>query len=438
MRKTLSFLFILCLSFSGYALAQNTQAPSPLHQAKAHAATLLKQGHYQKAFAAYSQLLREDPSSDVVNLGYARAALRTKQPGQAVMAYERLLSKYPTQPILLRELSYALRLQNDTQRSTMELAKNPAAKGEDTAQRAQAKETAGTKITGKLRAGILYDSNVNGGPASNNISLGSWNVSLSDGQAQDSISGYAGGQIAVQHRLQKNEPWWLVGDAGFFARYNAHEKLYDMGLSSSEWGSVSAGIRHLTNNSLVDVRVRAQIFDYAFEQNIFAIGPEMQIAYALTPRVHLITRANIAQRTYSDSEGYNGWYLSAGQYIRFFSENKKHHITVGGRYLGGFAEEEVNTYDGFEASLDVNITLPYEIKFTPFINYSGKYYQGPGTILELEYRSDQKISAGFTFDIPIDDAWSVELGYKYAHNISNSNLYDYEQHIVNLGFVWKF
>ncbi len=440
MQKTLAIFFIFSLWLPLQAMAQNTPASpyAPLQEAKSKAAALLKQKQYAEAFTAYSQLLREAPTDDVINLGYARAALHTKQPGQAVMAYERLLTKYPTQPILLRELSYALRLQNDTQRSAMELAKNPAAKTANDQLHAPVEDSKNTKITGKLRAGLIYDSNVNGGPATNNISLGSWNVNLSDGQAQESFGGYASGQISVLHRLQDNAPWWLVADAGFFAKYNAHEKLYDMGLSSSEWGTASVGLRHLTQKSLLDVRVRTQIFDYAFEQNIFAAGPEVQFAYAVSPTVHLITKSTLAHRSYSSNEDYNGWYLSAGQYIRFFSDNKKHYITLGGRYLGGFAHENIYSYDGFEASLDVNITLPYEIKFSPFISYSGKYYHGPGTFLELEYRNDHKLSAGFTFEIPLDAAWSVELGYKYAHNASNSDLYDYDQHIVNMGIVWKF
>ncbi len=252
------------------------------------------------------------------------------------------------------------------------------------------------------------------------------------------MAAYAGGQISVYHRLQKDKPWWLVGDGAFYARYNAHEKLYDMGLSSSEWGTTSIGLRHLTNNTLFEVRARAQIFDYAFEQNIVAVGPEMQFAYAITPTVHLLTKANIAHRTYSNSEDYNGWYMSAGQYIRFFTNDKKHYITLGGRYLGGFAEQSVNTYEGFEVSLDASIGLPHDIKLSPFVSYSGKYFQGPGTYLETEHRNDYKISAGVTLDIPLNEAISLELGYKYAYNESNSNLYDYDQHIVNMGFVWKF
>ncbi len=123
MQKIFTLCFVFSLLLPMHVLAQNTNASTTTHlqQNKAHAATLLKQAKYQEAFTAYSALLRENPTDDVVNLGYARAALRTKQPGQAVMAYERLLTKYPTQPILLRELSYALRMQNDAQRSTMEL-----------------------------------------------------------------------------------------------------------------------------------------------------------------------------------------------------------------------------------------------------------------------------------------------------------------------------
>ncbi len=422
-------------------IPKNTHAQGSLEQLRTQAATLMEQGQHEEAYTLYGRLLRESPDDDLINLGYARASLRTQRPGQAVMAYERLLAKHPQEPILLKELAFALSMQNDTQRSAMELAKDTSASSDEKADLTEQwhKQHDRLQVNGKLRAGMIYDSNVNTGPASNDISLGNWNLSLRDGKAEESFAAYLGGQVDLAYRLDIVSPWWIVGSANALVRYNTNSQLYDLGLSSSEWVSGSAGIRYLGEKSLFELRAKAQIFDYAFEQNVFSIGPEATFAYALTPKVHLITKANLDSRTYSNNESYNGWYGSVGQYVRFFFGHEGSNVTLGARYLGGTAEENAYSYDGFEASLKFTFLLPYhDISISPFINYGGEYFHGPGSSLEEEHRHEHRLTAGLSVVIPLDDAWSVELGYQYVRNYSNSELYDYEQHITNVGLSWAF
>ncbi len=442
-------IFLICgLMLGGLSQAQAANVPSSnsvvaqnvLKQSKVEAENLLEQGNYDAAFEAYGRLLREDPTSPVVNLGYARAAVHVKKPGQAVMAYERLLAQYPDEPILLKELAYALSMQNDDQRSSMELAKNAEASTAENIDLAAKwkKQHKRTQISGKIRAGLLYDSNVNSGPASNDISLGDWDLTLIDGKSQDSLAAYMGANIDVGHRLDIVSPWWIVGSASVFARYNTHEKLYDMDLTSSEFVAGSAGVRYLGKDVLFDFRARAQIFDYAFLQNVVSVGPEANFVYAITPKVHLITRASIDWRDYSEHRDYDGWYGSVGQYVRVFVGDGGHNITLGGRYLGGTAYDAVNSYDGFEASINFMIILPLDIRLTPFVSYGGEYFHGPATTLEEDYRQDHRLRAGINIDIPISESWSIELGYQYMNNLSNSELYTYDQHVANAGISWSF
>ncbi len=441
-------LMVFCLFFSVISQAQAAGVPNSnssavknvLQQAKVEADNLFKQGNYDAAFEAYGRLLREDPTSPVVNLGYARAAVRVNKPGQAVMAYERLLAMYPNEPILLKELAYALSIQNDEQRSGMELAKNPEASTVENMDLAAKwkKQHKRTQISGKIRTGLLYDSNVNSGPASNDISLGDWDLTLIDGKSQDSLAAYMGANINVGHRLDIVSPWWIVGSASVFARYNTHEKLYDLDLVSSEFVTGSAGVRYLGTDVLFDFRARAQIFDYSFLQNVVSVGPEANFVYAITPKVHLITRANLDWRDYSEHRSYDGWYGSVGQYLRVFIGDGGHNITLGGRYIGGTAYDAVNSYDGFEANVNFTIVLPFDIRVSPFVAYGGEYFHGPATVLEEDYRQDHRLRAGINIDIPISESWSIELGYQYMNNLSNSELYTYDQHVANAGVAWSF
>ncbi len=442
------FVFLACSTFPLPAFAQNTShvphstTQRIIHQKKAEAAAFLKNEQYNEAFEVYSYLLREDPTDDIINLGYARAAVRSQRFGHAVMAYERLLANHPDEPLLLKELAYALHIQNDTQRSAMELQKNTA----KTPQQNTAllnkweKQNQRTNISGRLRGGLLYDSNVNGGPASNTVSLGDWkNLSLIDGKAEESMAAYMGGHVNMSHRLGLVSPWHLVGNFDFFARYNMNEQLDKVGLSSSEWGALAMGVRHLGTHNLFELKARAQLFDYAFEQQAFSVGPQVNIIYVITPTIQTITKADIGHRSYSENQGYDGWYTSAGQYMRFFVGSDKHHFTIGGRYIGSGTKEHRYAYDGFETSLTFTFNMPYNnISMSPSIYYSGKYYHGTATTLETEHRRDHRLTLGLALTIPIREYWQMNLGYQYARNFSNSELYDYDRHLTTMGISWLF
>ncbi len=448
--KKFIYYAILSVFLSTFICGQSLAASVPssssvpvqalLKQSISQAEALLEQGDYEKAYESYSRLLREEPESVLINLGYARAAVRTQRPGQAVMAYERLLAKFPEEPILLKELAYALSMQNDNQRAAMELAKDTSDGSEQNTDLAEKwkNQHSRTQISGKVQAGVMFDSNVNSGPASNEFTIGRWDVKLKDGKAKESIAGYLGAQLDMGYRLDIVSPWWIVGSVNAFARYNGNPELYDMKLSTSEFGSGSAGIRYLSNKNMFDIRARAQIFDYGFDQNVFAIGPTATYIHAVSPQVHLITRGSIDSRTYSNNQDYNGWYGSAGQYVRIFMGEARHSVTFGGRYIGGSAEQSNLTYDGFEANLEFTFKLPHDIKLSPFASYGGEYYYGPATALESEYRRDHTMRAGLNIEVPINEDWSIEASYQYMKNFSNSPLYEYDQHLTRLGIAWSF
>ncbi len=445
LRMIIGISFCLALSlgmnleFSGL-VAKSYAAEAPLQQAKIQADNLLQQGKFSEAYVAYGQLLREDPTDPFINLGYARAALGAQKPGQAVMAYERLLALYPQESVLLKELAYALSMQNDEQRSSMELAKNKDATTAENAALSAAwnKQHSRTQISGKIRTGLIYDTNVNSGPASNDISLGNLDLSLIDGKAVDSLAGYLGAQLDMGYRLDIMSPWWIVGSTSFYARYNANENLYDLNLSSSEWFSGTIGMRYLGSETLLDIRIKGQIYDYAFLQNVIALGPEVSFAYAISPKIHLISRAQMDHRDYSENHTYDGLYGSVGQYARFFLGDGGHYMTFGARYLGASTQDISNSYDGFEASLDFMFVLPHDIRLAPFVTFSGEYFHGPATALENEHRQDHRLRAGISATIPVSESWNVEIGYQFMQNTSNSELYTYNQHVINAGVAWSF
>ncbi len=438
MKKILSLSILICLlAFQPSAYASQEQ----LKQDKQYAAKLLDEGKNNEAYEAYSLLLLEEPTDLGINLGYARSALASNRLGQATIAYERLLTQYPNEPILLKELAYALAMQDDELRANMELAKNPNASSEENADllASWTQEDKITHIKGSISAGFIYDSNVNAGPASREIRLGMWDVRLSEeAEQQDSFANYITANIDVAHKINEDSPWWLTAKMGLYARYNYASELNDMHLSSSEYATGTVGIRRLTNNTMFEMNLNAQVFDYDFYENTFAIGPEVNFVYALTPKIHLITTASLNHRAYSDNSLYNGWYSSLGQYARFFVGNAGHTITLGGRYINASANEDDYSYNGFEASVDFTFILPYNLRLSTYFAYGEEHFNGIATALEEDNRFDQRIRTGASLMIPLSEAWEIALGYQYTNNYSNSEIYSYDQHLSTVSITWKF
>ncbi len=449
------FISAICLcAFTGLAQGQmppsanSPAAVNALEQAAAEGYTLLEQKKFQQAYELFSRLRRDTPRDARLALGLARAAVMSGHADEAENIYESLVVAFPQNTVLLRELAFTRHQQQDLHGAQTTLAQDATLSAQE--REALLSNWAKNKsdrffVSGALRMGFLYDSNANSGPASNDVLLGSWNVRLNNADAVETAALYLGGKVDLGYRLGETSPWWLVGDFSFFARYNTNSDLDDLHLRSSEWGASSVGFRHIGTKTMFDFRLKGEIFDYDFYQNIAAWGPKATFIFAPTPKVHLITEASYDRRNYSDNDGYDGSYLSAGQYARFFFGDG-HNATIGGRYLKGSADFENFSYDGYEASLAFSFDVPQnftassaDITIAPFISYLSQDYDGPATVFEVANREDNRLRTGVGFTLPLtDDGWNFELNYQYSNNSSNSDLYDYDQHTVMTGVAYHF
>jgi hypothetical protein len=230
----------------------------------------------------------------------------------------------------------------------------------------------------------------------------------------------------------------VVGDAQAYIRGNANSELGDMHSRESQWGRAAAGLRRLSAETLLDMRLKAEIFDYEWYQNVAAFGPELTFLWAVTPSMQLTTRGGVDRRAYSRDPDRNGAYYSLGQYARFFFSGRNHEFTLGAQYRGGAPDEQNYAYDGGEISARLLFKLPYGFELAPSASYGGEAYKGPGTALETKNRKDERLRLGSGLTYRINESWSLEFNYQYSKNNSTSDLYDYRQHLVSLGMAWSF
>ena len=450
MKKCLFTLFLPCVALcflwqaTGFAASHTPLEKNILEASRENAASMLRSGDYSGAYDLYMRLLREEPDNDDVTLGLARAATGYGRHNQAVMAYELLIEKYPNEPRLYVEVANAYMALQDRASAERAYAHARMLDPEMTQEGAAASiEKLGEQhsllqLHGALRMGMLYDSNVNMGPDSKNITLGGLPLSLIDGKRTESAGSFFSGNVDIARRLERDSQWWLVGDVSTFVRGNFNNELRHNNARSSVWARGAAGARHTSSTTLLDMRVKAEIFDYEFMQNVSAYGPEAVFLWAAVPSLHLISRANIEHRDYSDESQFNGPAFSAGQYARLYFGESQHSLTLGGRYLGVRTKESDYRYDSFEGSARLDLKLPMSFELSPFITLAGEDYHGPATPIESDNRFDHVLRVGSSVVYNITENWDIDLMYQFTNRRSNSDLYDAEQHLVQMGVGWNF
>ena len=440
-----TFIFVCLLAATAPAQPRTPFGEGAVAEGKAEAATLLEQGKTMDAYELYARLFRSDPEDDEVVLGLARSAAAAGKHNQAVMAYERLIARYPNDAGLYGEIARSYMALGD--RSTAEVytarmqSLGSTATNEEISLGLDEMERYYDRFQyhGRIRFGVLYDSNANQGPSTSTMDLGPWrNVIVPDVDSKETFGGYLGANVDLGWRMEPDGAWWLVGDAQAFLRGNTNPDLHDTRTRESQWGRAAVGLRRLGSETLFDIRAKAEIFDYEFYQNISALGPEAVFLWAATPTVHLITRGGIDKRIYSRDSERNGAYYWAGEYLRLFMGERNHEMVIGARYLGGAADRNDYSYNGWEGSLRFNFKLPYEFEFGPFVSFTQEFYDGPATIIENNDRQDDRWRVGTGLTYHINESWDAEALYQYTHNDSTSPLYDYDQHLVTMGLAWKF
>ena len=295
------------------------------------------------------------------------------------------------------------------------------------------------QVHGRIRSGMLYDSNANFGPASTSMDLGQWRVSVADAGAKPTLGAYFGANLDLGWKAERDTNWWVVGDAQGIVRRNANSDLDDIHSRTSEWGRSAVGFRHLTPTTMLDVRLKGEAFDYGWYQNVTAAGPEATWLWAVTPEWQLITRGTLDSRAYSRDGDRNGAYWTLGQFVRRFVGESNHEIMIGLSYVGGDTPEKADyCYTGWEASARVLLKLPKGFELAPFVSFENDWYNGPATALETSSRLDKKWRTGSVLTWHINESWSIETMYQYTHNSSESPLYRYEQSLVSLGVAWTF
>jgi hypothetical protein len=388
----------------------------------------MEQGKFGEAYEIYTALSTQYPDDANLLLACARAAIAAGDTATALFIYKNLSASNPNDTELHLEAARAHYTAGDM---NMAMRLGRLALAEYEKKRFQ--------MHGTIRAGVLYDSNANQGPGSDVLNLGNWqNVLFPNIKGKGSWGAYVGANLDLGYRMSATGPWWLVGDIKGFWQGNLNDDLKDSSSREWQWGRTAVGVRRVDGKKMIDFRVKAEIFDFEFENNVSALGAEFNYTRLITPRRHLILNAGIEQHTYNHNKDHDGTFSSAGAYARFLFGESSHEFLFGANYMGATADFHDYGYDGWQALARFNFKLSNGFTVSPQISYMQAYYNGPATILESDNRRDNRLRVGADATYALNESWNIEAGYYYTKNNSNSGLYKYDQHVINLGFAWKF
>lgn len=411
--------------------------------ARQEALNLLQRKNFEAAYGAYMNLLRDNPEDDEVNYGLAYAALGSGRLPQALLAFERLSDRHPADAVLhVRLAETHIRLQDvDAARRELDAARRcDASIQTDAAERALRKLKKARSLwrwSGRLGVGVIYDSNANLGPASDYMTLGQWaNLYLEGVRGMESWGRYVSAGANGSRRLAEGSPWLLVGDAGFYKRWNGNPDL----LSNREfgWGRAGLGMRYLSRRVMLEARVKGEEADQGQGQHIWSFGPEFTAVWAPHAQVQFISRAGWEKRDYRHDCSHSGTYWWGGQYVRFFVGEARHEIMAGARGLRGVPRREAYAYTGWEGSLSLTFRLPLRLSLSPFFSFRRDRYHGPASALESARRSDGALRYGLSVQCGLTGNLTADIAWQGGRYTSSSPLYRYTQHTLTMGLNWIF
>jgi tetratricopeptide (TPR) repeat protein len=433
----ISVLFFL-IGFALFALsvyAQNTPKYKSVDDGVNLGTRYLSEERYNEAYNLFMALLREVPDNSTVNILLARSAFLSKRYYQAIMAYERIIERYPQHSDFHQEIAQAYSALGDNTTARRYLEKFNTQRA---ITRRLPPKPSRFEAHGRVVIGGIYDSNANQGPAENYLKLGDYFFTVKDAKAIEGYAAYLGLNLDGSYRLSDAGSWRAVGDFGVYLKNNFSEKLKELDRNYSQYYRLAAGLRGAFQTRLIDMRLKAEMFDYNFYQTVYIYGAEINFIQAAGRSVHFVTALSGDKRDYVRSEAYSGLYFSGGEYLRVFLGGSKHYITAGGRYILTDTEAENNSYNGWEASIHGGFSLPFGMRFSPKISWTQENYDGKATVLDREDRKDTRLGAGASLTFGITKSLLVDAAYQYFKNDSNSELYDYERHIGSLGMALMF
>ena len=404
---------------------------------------LLDQGKAAEAYALGKKHPDQlgNPSFDFF---YGVAAIDAGHAGEGVLALERYVANFPDNQAARLELGRGYFVLGDDARAREEfdavLKTNPPAAVQANVQRfmdaIRARESRYKTTAGFFaEAGVGYDTNVNGGVGSPNLTLPVFGaVTLQAGTQTGDSFGHlaAGGNVSVP----------VAPGVAIFGAAQGDLKLHrtDTAFDQANAG-IAGGVSFLQDKNLW--RATASYSELQVENDKYrtVTGVSGEVHHQLDELQGLNAALQLAQLRYNGANDVRDAQLRAGTvgYRRAFIGSWQPLFTVSASY--GEERNERNRPDlgrkFWGGRLGVALTPRPQWSASAGLSYQESKYDGPDALLLVERRDKYySLDAGIIY--AVNRNWSVRGEYVFSSNDSNIALYEYDRHIIMAKLRYEF
>jgi tetratricopeptide (TPR) repeat protein len=441
---------------------------------KVKASNLLASKKYNEAYREYINLLKQNPEDNDVVMGLAISAEKSGHNNQAVMAYEILQERIPDDDVVLSGLARnqevlgdkaSAKVVKDKVRDDSVIAKKPVLPPPVIVPEPQKKKSQAVKkeqkvavvtpqapkiapekkektlfVHGNFNTGVMYDTNVNMSPDTDNLNLGGWSIVIPGTEERDTFASFVGAGLSITKKIAGN--YWFVSDFNGNVRWNENSELDESKNRATHYAQAAAGVRYFGTKTVTDVKLKTEVFDYELWQRMYATGINALFSYAKASNLLFTTVMVLDHRSYSTKDGRDGFHFNLGQYVKYTMNNKKYSITISGAVEHQDSQRnEFNNkygYDGWRTGFVFSAKTSSKFEVSPFINVARDFYFSPATMLENYKRQDNKVVIGTSVIYNLTDMWTINASYSYTDNYSNSELYRFDKHLIQVGTRYEF
>ena len=383
-----------------------------------------------------ADLLRTDPGNEELNLTYGLHCLAMERYSHAILAFERILFLNPANDRARIELARACFLLGQLDESKLQFQRvldgnPPPAVRQNIAQYLNAIGglQSAWRFTGRVESGVVYDDNVNYGPASEiidiaPISMGIFRVDqlqISPESVQESAwGGFLAGTLLFAYQPQNRRSLSLNG----YARVEGDS--YD-GASEYNFGSVQAGAgpRMQWGDHAIDLPLRMEYLIRGGDSLATVVGLAPSYYRQLTQKLGYSLSANLDYRDYAESSDRDGWFNAVGAQASY-GLGLRSRLMGGVRVIRETPEADVWRNTGWEVFAGAS-TTPFD-RVTCFANASfGKSDYDDREVLSPCDRHDEESAFTVGGTWLFTDRWGINLHAQYTIHHSTFDLYEYDR-----------
>lgn len=409
--------------------------------------------------AAYDALL-QDPGNVEKALAYVDTLVAERDYEAAVAVLERLAIRYPDDARIRLEIgvmyyrlgSYLMADKSFDQLKAMPNA-DPAlvAKAEEFSRKAKP-QTVQSHFSGKLYAGLRYQTNANAGPDSHNVQQ--FDATIDRPKADrpdDDLGGFGGFSVNHVYDFDAQNGAALETEATGFGFFHSDVSDLDelhFGLQSGIGVNPFAA---LGDKLRLQPRGNLEFTVQDGEWLELGGGPGLGVTYKASETVRLSADYDLLFRDFDHVEDlgstqrYTGTEQQGGMGVMWQVMPKTTLMAgVGGRFVD--TKKDFLDFNAVNASIGVVQayaapfeSMPLDWWFSFGAKYEGRWYEGADPEIDPDVkRQDDVFRVSATNLIPLDEAWSLTQQVEYVIVDSNLSNYSYDNFAATVSASWRF